>query len=1246
MNKSKEFLAVFELTIMIISIFAFSYMIYQTDKLNQINFQEKSKIKRLGVFDVIKLGFNYLRKPLIPLASAYTKEELNQIKEYGGILNEETTNNNQVISSSLEGSGCCGKTNEGLFCSTTTSNNCAENFAPSVLCSHTSFCQKGCCYNEALGIYDQNVLKVSCPSSWIDDPNCNIPSAKKGCCVLGTSTIFETEKQCEIDTLTRALSPEPITDWRGDLNEISCILLSQEQKEGACILPGNDCKFTTQGECLSQEGNFNEGYLCTSKQLNTSCVPSEETTCVEGRDGVYFLDSCGNIANIYDSTKYSSDEYWEKFIPLEDSCQSNSENGNAKSTTCGNCNRIIGGICSSAINDSFSPVIGDFYCKDTSCTFEGKTYKNGESWCVYDGAIGNGDDVVGSRHWKYSCNYGVIQVEPCADYRNQICIQSNSFEFENKEVKFSSASCVANNWRECINLNSEEGGLEKCKDALNCRVEEIRIADKFSFDYCLPKYPGGFSLSDPRYQETAEQLCGLASQTCTVIYVADWKGRCKCKANCACEDAIFAQEMNDWCRGLGDCGLEVNIEGKYTENYKVIKSPGLSSSWIKNLVALATPVKGQYAQVENYTKYLEAAGIFGQIPESPNPEEEDGTVLGIDPNMLGMGIAGIGYAAGVIALMSTGATVGSSLALSSLGPLSEASSAVMGSSPGLAAFAELAIVIGIGIIVGQYLGKALGLSPVGSLMLGIGIGLAAGNLIGIKLLAHPATFWIGVVLIIISLFFGAKSCDPVEVKFECKPWQPPTGGSDCEKCNDNPLKPCSEYRCNSLGASCELINKGTENEMCIEENPNDVNPPRIEPNLEIISSNEIYEDVTSKGFSVTSKSGGCIDAYTPVMFGIKTDEPSRCKYDFSEKSFEEMELSFGGSYYKYNHTTLINLPDPSHGESKGAEWSGDLSLYIKCEDTHGIISPSYYTIDLCVNQGPDKTPPMFRATSPPNNKLIGFDEEEKEIEIITNELSTCKWDIEDKDYSKMENDMNCSDTLTSPSRPQGYLCTTNVPITNSSNTFYIRCMDQPWLEELERTSERNPNQESLTFNLNKPSKKIGIDLVEPNENFETPTDYTSIDLEVSTSNGGEYHTCAYSFSGYENMIDFFETGQDRKHIQPLNLAAKRHKIYVKCTDETGDFDQKETEFRITKDSSNPQVARVWQEGSTIYLITNEISECKYSEKNCRFNWEEAESMGSSKEHTFTSKKGQTYYIKCKDEFGNTPSDCSIQIKGI
>jgi len=1217
---NKKVVAGFELVVMVVSVFAFGYMISMD---NKIFGEIDNKNLKDGAFSgrIVAKVVEILGKPMIGIASAETQSEFE-------------------ISSNLFGAGCCAVTKDGYQCATTLSENCedGEPFAESSVCDSTSFCRRGCCYDKELGIYDANVLKNDCLKSWIDDANCNVPEARMGCCVLGTTSIYETRGQCNVDTLTLAMGNNAVVDWRIDLNSGQCAMLSAIQEEGACII-GNDCKFTNEGNCFNYGGEFYGNVLCSSPSLNTSCERTEKTTCVNGKDGVYFIDSCGNVANIYDSSRIDDDSYWDVVVVENSLCGAG--DGNAKSKSCGNCNRFLGGICGSASEDGFKVDDGSFYCRSMSCVYDGVSYKNGESWCVYDGVIGDGNDVVGSRHWKYVCSQGVVQVEPCADYRNQICVQTNTFDVDGKEVEFRNSACVANNWRECLNLNGDKDGLEECVNSLNCRVDNVSVADKFDFSVCVPKYPAGFDLKDVRYQTTAGKICDMADLTCTVVYAPKTTGGCKIVANKDCLTEKFAQEMNDFCRGLGDCGGSANIIGGYSSSYKVFNSPMLGQGAIDKLKKLSTPIKGQFAEVENYSEYLEAAGLLGNI-DDVSGVGGGGDSGGMITN-IGMGVAGIAYAVG----FGVGFLEGT-------GIITLSGSSFL-ASPALGAFSGAAIGAGIGMIAGVMIAKALGLSPAGSMLMAIGGGIV-GLSIGLALfhyelvfLSNPILFGIGVALIVVSLFFGGSDCDNVEVKFDCKTWQAPTGGNDCEKCNGDPLKPCSEYRCNSLGAACELVNKGTKNELCVENNPNDVRPPILKPQLGVISENETYGDISDAGFSLSASDSGCIDAYTPLIFGIATDEPAYCKFDIEMKDFEEMSYDLGGNFYIYNHTTVFVLPDPSHGQSQGFNWTGDLTFYIKCRDTHGHESPGFYNVDMCVSEGEDVTAPIVRATNPKNGGIVGFNITSKNVTIVTNELASCKWDLKDVVYSEMGGEMNCLDKLNSPSNIQGYSCFDVLPTVNEDNVYYIRCGDQPWLDQEgseEIGDERNFNLESFVYELKRPSKMIEIDWIKPSEDFEINSDMTTIELQVETSSGGDFHRCSYSFSGYDKMIEMFETGANKLHKQFLNRPTGLNKIYVECRDETGDFVRGIANFNIIKDSSTPQVARVWEKDGELHIVTTEIADCRYSTDGCRFNWDDGELAGNGEEHIFDVVRGGTYYIKCEDEFGNVPSGCSIVVRAL
>jgi len=108
------------------------------------------------------------------------------------------------------------------------------------------------------------------------------------------------------------------TNFRTDLtNELVCIASTMSDVKGACVYEedfSKTCQFITKKECSElNAGNgteFYEGVLCSAETLGTDCGPSKETTCVDGRDEVFFTDSCGNLANIYDSSKINDKEYY------------------------------------------------------------------------------------------------------------------------------------------------------------------------------------------------------------------------------------------------------------------------------------------------------------------------------------------------------------------------------------------------------------------------------------------------------------------------------------------------------------------------------------------------------------------------------------------------------------------------------------------------------------------------------------------------------------------------------------------------------------------------------------------------------------------------------------------------------------------------------------------------------------------------------------------------------------------------
>ena len=158
-----------------------------------------------------------------------------------------------------------------------------------------------------------------------------------------------------------------------------------------------------------------------------------------------------------------------------------------------------------------------------------------------------------------------------------------------------------------------------------------------------------------------------------------------------------------------------------------------------------------------------------------------------------------------------------------------------------------------------------------------------------KLLGLQYGTWTGIGVGVLAFILLYKKQNEKIVNFECKPWQAPVGGENCEECNTQGL-PCSEYQCKSLGQSCELLNPGTGEEKCVWVNRQDVNPPTIKPWEDTLLNDYRYAPDNSisppdRGVKINylKANDNCIPAFTPLKFGVLLNEPAKCKIDVLRK---------------------------------------------------------------------------------------------------------------------------------------------------------------------------------------------------------------------------------------------------------------------------------------------------------------------------------------------------------------------------
>ncbi len=518
---------------------------------------------------------------------------------------------------------------------------------------------------------------------------------------------------------------------------------------------------------------------------------------------------------------------------------------------------------------------------------------------------------------------------------------------------------------------------------------------------------------------------------------------------------------------------------------------------------------------------------------------------------------------------------------------------------------------------------------------------------------HPFVTGLGVAIVTFIMLYKKESKEIVT--FTCKPWQAPVGGQDCEKCNN--FDGCSEYKCRSLGQACQLLNAGTTDEKCAWVNPKDTSSPVISLWQEVLTKGYKYAPDNAirppaRGFKIVKTSGDeCVKAFTPLEFGITTNEPAQCRVDYNHTlKFDAMAFWFGESnLYSYNHSQKLSLPGPSALKAQAPEIENDgtYTLYIRCQDANGNSNVDEFALRFCVEKGPDTTPPEIAGTSIANNMPVKYNQTSVELEVYVNEPSDCKWSREDRSYDNMETNMSCNKNVWEMNNNLVYTCKTNLTgiKDRTDNVFYFRCKDQPWANE----SSRNANMQSYKFTLTG-TETLNIIDIKPNGTIKGSTDVVSVNLEVETANGyknGEAK-CYYSDTNNEaDWIEFFETGTSL-HKQRLDLLAGSYKYYIKCVDLGGNRDDNSTEFKVEVDRQAPAIARAYKENELLKIITTEDSECRYSTQSCNFKFEDGVDMpyANQTSHVAEWKTDSTYYIRCSDKYGNIPvsNTCSMVVR--
>lgn len=478
--------------------------------------------------------------------------------------------------------------------------------------------------------------------------------------------------------------------------------------------------------------------------------------------------------------------------------------------------------------------------------------------------------------------------------------------------------------------------------------------------------------------------------------------------------------------------------------------------------------------------------------------------------------------------------------------------------------------------------------------------------------------------------------------FKCVPFEAESSDSDCEKCGKDGL-PCSEYRCMTLGSGCKFAQPdGVDKGYCVKNS--DKSAPTI------MCKNCPTEPVKP---------------WTPITFAITTDKESVCKFNFNSAggTFDDMQYEFGSEGYSTTHEIKLNLPGQTIGLNGDiSEYplldnvGGKYSLQVRCIDVAGNGQASApYSINFEVMQYPDRIPPSILSFTPESGSSVKYNMTNKKIEFELDEPAECKWSFEDESFNKTENSFDCTTTINKdPLATYGCSGTLrNITLNlNEETKFYIKCKDQPWLENNETDLYKRNEQDSRTGYeyILRPSELFEILEVAPSGDVKKGGANITLDLSTITSGGssGGIAKCKWRITNSTPISgaweDFFETNSNiHRHILTNPFIGNNY-VQVKCVDVAGNIDEKNITFNLFIDQTGPVISRLYYKNNQLKIFTDEESLC-YTPSDlrlgCNFEFGNATLMsGVENEHQTAWKNGQNYYIKCQDYQGNENTVCA------
>ena len=1113
-----------------------------------------------------------------------------------------------------ENNGCCLLTTAGDSCVYTTESNCAEDFVNGALCENTDACRTGCCISEE-GCFEETADYTCSLNSgeFFDDQICSaFETCQMTCCKVGSDYSFMNSGECQ------ALIDEYGSDVVGSYSasdEAACEELEDQEQTGCCVTTSG-CSMGTQAECGSSSYNsegfgFFENEYCDSVSSYLAekdyvakdycaCEVSSEPVCDSDGLNIVEVDSCENYGEVVEACNFPDE------ICIEN-------NGVAECSL---------GSCYFELSDKLVPYNPLWQ----------NNFRNLESRCLYEGPAGNYQDLPGSRHYVTRCLAGEVVLEPCDDYREQVCVDNYVDDFD---------------WAECVSNTVDS--------------EEELVAT----------VPIGKDWDDSSLIDTCgldDVAVGAGRVNCYAVYgvgVIDqfWE----CDANCFCQRKPWAMLMAEYCKSRGDCGNDRNLLNQFTEgNFEMHKSQysfGGNELRSETLVGCGDGCVDESNSADN-ARGLQCYPTGGECNFYDWQRIKSSYKNSLESRITGeVGLFTLfNYVGFNVGFFKDALRTGSDDDIYSEESFTEILLEFMSEE-------DYQYYFGVPIYdVSDFEGSSTKckddtgydnsyvtrnlfyftsgddwISNLEKLKkdcddlneMDLNTEYIYGPKFQLDSIGYTADEHYGQA----PEYDNKKRKVSVDIFSECGVWEPPNDGDDCSLCdvgisdggiaiedeNGNVFVnyECSAYRCKSLGTMCQHIpeNSGTDRPSCIS-GETDSTPPVI---------SLWVEKMEELGYDYTEENDGTIVVDAPIgrnFFPILTDDFSKCKIsDDPNIGLDPREDGFYDSLNYLYEDPLMGFGQEHNFTDVNLDGSKEYNYYIWCQNFGGLTTPVFYQFKLTTTSAPDTDAPEIEGIYPNSGEYVKADSESIILEVYLNENAYCKYSSQDLPYEQMTSEFaSCAES----DGFFNYVCSDTIALNVGTTNLYILCSDI--------SGNIMPSSEYWTVAQSSP---LEITQTSPSETLYTNEIVLQVNTKYGADNGNAI--CYAEGSGFPYQKLFFSGGT--YHEQSLSLEKGSYSYAITCEDELENTATGSIDFIVDKDVSAAEITGVYYLGTNIYVLTNEATTCQYKTES--FSYGNGYDMGgvASEAHSFSvSDFTSDYYVNCIDAYSNVLEGVKINLQ--